>query len=122
MISIETKLRAADNVGVIVGKCIHVYGSFYKKTFARLGSKILISARKKNYLKNIKKKVHQAVVVRTKKPVNRKNGHSLSCFSNNFITLHQDGSYRGTVFNGPAFLEMNFLKTIELGRLTTKLI
>lgn len=122
MISIETKLNASDNVGILVGKCIHVYGSFFKKTVGKFGSKILVSVRKKNPNKDIKKKIYQGILVRTVRPLVRKNGHRVICSSNNFVTLHHDGTYRGSVFYGPAPAELNFLKLVDLTHLTTKII
>jgi ribosomal protein L14 len=122
MIAVETKLNGSDNVGILVGKCIHVYGGFFKKTFGFLGSKILVSVRKKNSSKDIKKKTYQAIIVRSKCALRRKSGHQITCNSNSFITLHHDGSYRGTMFYGPAPAELFFSKTVELNHLTTKVI
>lgn len=122
MIQIETKLFGIDNIGILQGKCIHVYKGFYKKAKATSGDKILISVRKRNAAKiALKKKTNQAIVVHTKFPFRRLSGSFFRFDKNNFLSLHQDGSYRGNAIRGPLPCELFFSSLKDSSFLTVAL-
>ena len=55
MILVESKLRSADNSGAKILKCIKILGNF-KKRRAKSGDIILVSVKKLDRKKKIKKK------------------------------------------------------------------
>src|SRR4051812_11198403 len=68
MITIESKIRAADNAGGILFKCIHVSGGF-KRRYARLGEMVgTVSSTRKSY----KAEVDKLKVSRLSKKVKKK--------------------------------------------------
>lgn len=78
MIQPQTILKAADNSGAKTVKCIKILGG-YKKKYATLGDIIVISVQKlRNKAKltsKIKKGgVYKALIIRTKKKKNKKDG------------------------------------------------
>jgi len=75
MIMIESKLKAADNAGGILFKCIQVFGGF-KRRYARLGETVgAVSSSRKVYrhesnkqkLAKLAKKVKKKRKIKTKK-------------------------------------------------------
>ncbi len=95
MIQQETILQVADNSGAKTAKCIKVLGG-YKKKYAKLGDVIVVSIqelRNKSKIKSKVKKgeVYKALVIRTKKTINKKDGtmtfYNKKARYNNAITL-----------------------------------
>lgn len=106
MIKIETKLFAADNVGIISGKCIHVYRGSIKKTPAGVGHRILVSVRRRTEQFTLKKKTLLALVVRAKRNQRRRSGIFFRFTTNRFLAFHAIDTYRGTRIRGPLAAEI----------------
>ena len=74
MIQQESRLKIADNSGAKEVLCIRVLGGT-KKRYASLGDKIVVTIKNALPNGNVKKgSVSNAVVVRTKKEIKRKDG------------------------------------------------
>lgn len=122
MVGVEQKLYATDNAGVVKGKCIHVYGGARKNATATLGDTILISSRKLDPTKRLKKKLYKVLLVTTKRNFRRPNGHFVSFDRHAFITINTSNLYKGVKVYGPVCREMRFHFFQEIGRLTIKQI
>ena len=86
MIIAETVLQVADNSGATKVACIKVIGGS-KKRYARIGDIIKVSVKSANPKSKIKKgTVHNAVVVRTKSKLNRKDDARI-CFDSNAVVI-----------------------------------
>jgi ribosomal protein L14 len=98
MIFIETKIKSIDNTGIVLGKCIHIYGNSQRKTSARLGKKILISIRKRKNTKLVtKEKMLTAVIVCSSYPFKRLNNHFYKFDENKFLSLPSDNNLQNLV-------------------------
>ncbi len=125
MIQEYTMLDVADNSGVKRVMCIKVLGGT-KKRYASVGDIIVVAVKdaQPSYgLKDITgKKVHtkavlRAVVVRTKKPVRRKDGSFIKFDDNAVAIIDTKGEPRGSRIFGPVARELrekNFLKIVSL--------
>ncbi len=107
MICKFTVLNVADNSGVKIAKCIHVFGGM-RQAFCKVGGIIRVSAQ--SVTPNGKyKKGHKfiAVVVRTRSEVYRKMDGSRLSFSDNAVVLLND-KYEmiGTRVMGPVCREL----------------
>lgn len=123
MIFMQTILEVADNTGAKKAMCIKVLGGS-KHYCAKVGDIIKVSIRSATPKAKVKKgSVHRAVIVRTKKNINRRDGSSI-CFDDNAVVL-LDGKNEplGTSVSGPVSRELrgggrylNFPKIISLAR------
>ncbi|MCD6221032.1 50S ribosomal protein L14 [bacterium] len=117
MIQLRSVLIVADNTGA---KKIRVIGfvGVSKRKYARVGDIIVASV--KDALPNgvVKKKEKvKAVIVRTSKPIKRKDGTTLKFDHNCAIIVDNEGNPRGTRVFGPVPRELrdkNFTKIISL--------
>ena len=117
MIQLRSVLIVADNTGA---KKIRVIGfvGVSRRRYARVGDIIVASV--KDALPNgvVKKKEKvKAVIVRTSKPIKRKDGTSLKFDHNCAIIVDNEGNPRGTRVFGPVPRELrdkNFTKIISL--------
>lgn len=86
MIQDRTLVKIADNSGGQIGRVFKVLGGS-KKRYAEVGEEVVISIQTAQPRKSVKKKeVHKAVVVRTTKPIRRKDG-SYVRFDENAVVL-----------------------------------
>ncbi|MFH0975534.1 MAG: 50S ribosomal protein L14 [Spirochaetota bacterium] len=125
MIQEYTMLNVADNSGVKRVMCIKVLGGT-KKRYASVGDIIVVSVKDSQPSYGLKdatgKKVHtksvlKAVVVRTKKPVRRKDGSYIRFDDNAVAIIDAKGEPRGSRIFGPVARELrekNFLKIVSL--------
>ena len=117
MIQEETKLELADNSGVKEILCIRVLGGS-KKRYARVGDKIICSAKHVIPNSQIKKgEVLTAVIVRTVGKIKRKDGTVLRFDKNAAVIIQPDGNPKGTRIFGPVpreLREKQFMKIISL--------
>ena len=82
MIQQQTILKVTDNSGAKTAKCIKVLGGF-KRKFAYLGDIIVVSIQKiKNFSKIKKGDIYKALIVRTKRKINRNDGSFYFLFEN----------------------------------------
>ena len=86
MIQPETVVKSADNSGVRIAKVFKVLGSS-RKRYAEIGDKVVLSVKKADPRKQVKKKdVLHAVVVRQRKPFRRKDGSYIR-FDENAVVI-----------------------------------
>ena len=117
MIQQETRLRVADNTGAKEILCFKVLGGSRRK-YASIGDQIVITVKKALLGGMVKKgEVHRAVVVRTKKEVNRKDGSRIRFDENAAVLLNSAGEPRGTRIFGPVARELRdngFMRIISM--------
>lgn len=118
MIQQESRLKVADNSGAKELLCIRVLGGT-KRRYARIGDKIVCSVKAADPRANVKKgDVVQAVVVRTRKELRRKDGSYIRFDDNAAVLLATDGAGpRGTRIFGPVARELRergFMKIVSL--------
>ena len=117
MIQQETRLRVADNTGAKEILCFKVLGGSRRK-YASIGDQIVITVKKALPGGMVKKgEVHRAVIVRTKKEVNRKDGSRIRFDENAAVLLNSQGEPRGTRIFGPVgseLREFGYMQIISL--------
>lgn len=116
MIAEETCLNVADNTGARIVKCFRVLGQ--RKRYAHIGDLIKVAVRETQPRGIVKKgEVRLAVIVRTTKPLQRKDG-TLIRFDNNAVVLVDEKMNPvGSRVFGPVARELrekNFIKIISL--------
>jgi large subunit ribosomal protein L14 len=116
MIQQESRLKVADNSGAREVLCIKILGGT-RRRYARIGDVIVVTV--KDAIPNgaVKKsEVRRAVVVRTRKELNRPDGSSVRFDDNAAVIL--DDSYQpvATRIFGPVGRELreNFMKIVSL--------
>ncbi len=117
MIQAETRLRVADNTGAKEIYCIKVLGGS-KRRYARVGDIIVASVKTATPNGSVKKKeVVRAVIVRTKKTINRVDGSAI-CFDENAAVIIDKAKLPiGTRIFGPVTRELRehgYMKIISL--------
>ena len=117
MIQNQSRLNVADNSGAKELMCIKVLGGS-KRRYAGVGDIIVCSVKKTIPNSNVKKgSVIKAVIVRTKKPIQRKSGVVLRFDDNSAIIVNNDKNPVGTRVFGPIARELRdkgFNKIISL--------
>ena len=117
MIQQETRLAVADNTGAKEVLCFKVLGGS-RRRYASVGDLIVVTV--KNAIPNstVKKgEISNAVVVRTKKEIRRKDGSYIRFDENACVLLDPSGEMRGTRVFGPVARELRdkkFMKIISL--------
>jgi len=117
MIQAETRLHVADNTGAKEIYCIKVLGGS-KRRYARVGDIIVASVKTATPNGTVKKKeVVQAVIVRTRKTINRTDGSAI-CFDQNAAVIIDKAKLpRGTRIFGPVSRELRehgYMKIVSL--------
>lgn len=102
MIQEETILKVADNSGAKVVRCFRVLGGS-RKRYARVGDRVVASVRVAEPRKQIKKKdIVQAVIVRTRAPIRRKDGTYVRFDENAAVIVEKENNNpRATRIFGP---------------------
>jgi large subunit ribosomal protein L14 len=117
MIQMQTSLTVADNSGAKRVVMIMPIGGSTGK-IARLGDKIKVTVKEASQDGTAKKgKVYNAVIVRTRKEVRRKDGTYIRFDENAAVLIKDDGSPIGTRVFGPVARELrekNFMKIVSL--------
>jgi large subunit ribosomal protein L14 len=117
MIQMQTSLTVADNSGAKRVVMIMPIGGSTGK-IARLGDKIKVTVKEAAPDGTVKKgKVYNAVIVRTRKEVRRKDGSYIRFDENAAVLIKDDGSPIGTRVFGPVARELrekNFMKIVSL--------
>lgn len=117
MIQMQTALMVADNSGAKRVKMIMPIGGSTGKV-ATLGDKIKITVKEASPDGTVKKgRVYDAVVVRTRKEVRRKDGTYIRFDENAAVLIKEDGTPIGTRVFGPVARELrekNFMKIVSL--------
>ena len=117
MVQVQTRLDVADNSGAKSVMCIKVLGGS-RRRYARVGDIIVTTV--KDALPNSKVKkgdVLKAVVVRTKKEINRGDGTYIRFDTNSAVLINPQNEPIGTRIFGPVARELrgkNFMKIVSL--------
>jgi large subunit ribosomal protein L14 len=117
MIQAETRLKVADNTGARELLCIRVRGGS-RRRYAGIGDVIVGTVKSATPQGAVKKgEVVQAVVVRTRKELGRKDGTYISFDENAAVLIDSANNPRGTRIFGPVARELrerNFMKIVSL--------
>jgi large subunit ribosomal protein L14 len=117
MIQAESRLNVADNSGAKELLCIRVLGGSRRK-YASVGDIIIASVKDATPGGVVKKgDVVKAVVVRTQRSVNRRDGSSIRFDENAAVIIRDDKQPRGTRIFGPVARELrekDFMKIVSL--------
>ena len=117
MIQQETRLKVADNTGAKEILCFKVLGGS-KRKYASIGDQIVFSVKKAIPGGMVKKgEVHRAVIVRTRKELNRKDGSLIRFDENAAVLLNSAGEPRGTRIFGPVARELResgFMRIVSM--------
>ena len=117
MIQSFTRLNVADNSGAKEIMCIKVLGGS-KRRYASVGDIIVASVKKALPTGKVKKgKVVKAVVVRTKKEIQRENGSLIRFDDNAAVIIDEKKEPIGTRIFGPVSRETRyagFMKIVSL--------
>ena len=117
MIQMQTVLEAADNSGARRVQCIKVLGGS-KRRYANVGDVIKVSVKDAIPRGKVKKgEIYNAVVVRTRKGVRRKDGSLIRFDGNAAVLLNARLEPIGTRIFGPVTREPRtnqFMKIISL--------
>ena len=117
MIQMQTVLDAADNSGARRMQCIKVLGGS-KRRYAGVGDIIKVSVKDAIPRGKVKKgEIYNAVVVRTRKGVRRKDGSLIRFDGNAAVLLNARLEPIGTRIFGPVTRELRtnqFMKIISL--------
>lgn len=117
MIQMRTRLDVADNSGAKSVMCIKVLGGS-RRQYASLGDVIVVTV--KDAVPNAKVKkgeILKAVIVRTKKEVNRNDGTYIRFDNNSAVLINAQNEPIGTRIFGPVARELRaraFAKIISL--------
>ena len=117
MIQSETKLKVADNTRAKEVLCFKVLGGSRRK-YATIGDQVVITVKKAIPGGMVKKgEVHRAVIVRTRKELNRKDGSLIRFDENAAVILNSAGEPRGTRIFGPVARELRengFMRIVSM--------
>jgi large subunit ribosomal protein L14 len=117
MIQAETRLKVADNTGARELLCIRVKGGS-RRRYAGVGDVIVGTVKSATPQGAVKKgEVVQAVVVRTRRQLGRKDGTYISFDENAAVLIDAANNPRGTRIFGPVARELrerNFMKIVSL--------
>lgn len=106
MIHEESRLQVADNTGAKVIKCIRCLGGSVRK-FSNIGDIIVASVQKADPNGKVKKgDVVMAVIVRSKKGVQRVDGTSIKFDENAAVIIDKAKMPKGTRIFGPIAREL----------------
>ena len=117
MIQAQSMLLVADNSGARQVMCIKVLGGS-KRRYAHVGDVIKVAIKEAIPTGRVKKgQVADAVIVRTKKNINREDGSSIKFDDNAAVPINAQKQPIGTRIFGPVSRELrskDFMKIISL--------
>ncbi|OFZ79122.1 MAG: 50S ribosomal protein L14 [Bdellovibrionales bacterium RIFOXYD1_FULL_53_11] len=117
MIQMQTRLDVADNSGAKCVMCVKVLGGS-KRRYASVGDIIVVTV--KDAIPNAKVKkgdILKAVIVRTRKEINRNDGTYIRFDTNSAVLINAQNEPIGTRIFGPVARELRaraFMKIISL--------
>ena len=119
MVQNETNLIVADNSGAKSVRIFRLYGGGNRKS-SSIGDIVLCAV--KSAIPNGKVKkgdIVRGVIVRTKYPINRADGSTISFDDNAIVLVNEDGAPLGTRIFGPVARELRekgegFMKIVSL--------
>ena len=122
MIQIQTELTVADNTGAKRVECIKVLGGS-KRRYANIGDVIKVAIREAIPTGKVKKgQVVDALIVRTKKGVRRKDGSLIKFDENAAVLINNQKAPIGTRVFGPVTRELRDGKHMKILSLAPEVI
>lgn len=119
MIKNQTILKVLDNSGAKYIMCIHMFN----KPEIKVGDIIVGVIKKAIPNLSIKRsQIIKALVVRTKKPIIRKDGSIITFSDNGVILLNKEGNPIGNRMFGPFALEIKKNKKLKISILSSYII
>jgi large subunit ribosomal protein L14 len=117
MIQQESRVKVADNTGARELLCIRVKGGS-KRRYAGVGDVIVGTVKSATPQGSVRKgEVVQAVVVRTRKELGRRDGTYIAFDENAAVLIDNANNPRGTRIFGPVARELrerNYMKIVSL--------
>jgi len=117
LIQQETRLKVADNTGAKEVLCFKVLGGTRRK-YASIGDQVVVTIKKAIPGGMVDKgEVHRAVIVRTRKEINRRDGSCIRFDENAAVLLDNQGEPRGTRIFGPVARELRetgFMRIVSM--------
>jgi large subunit ribosomal protein L14 len=117
MLQQESRANVADNSGAREVLVIRVLGGSGRR-YASIGDKVVVTIKKALPTGGVKKgSVSKAVVVRTTRPLRRKDGSYIRFDDNAVVLLNNQDEPRGTRIFGPVARELrdkSFMKIVSL--------
>jgi len=114
MIQMQTNLDVADNSGARRVQCIKVLGGSKRKV-AGVGDVIVVSIKEAIPRGRVKKgEVHRAVIVRTKKDIQRVDGTTIRFDSNAAVLINKQNEPIGTRIFGPVVRELRAAQHMKI--------
>lgn len=117
MIQMRTRLDVADNTGARSVMCIKVLGGSRRK-YASVGDVIVVTVKEATPTSKVKKgEVLKAVIVRTRREINRNDGTYIRFDTNSAVLINAQNEPIGTRIFGPVARELRasgFTKIISL--------
>jgi large subunit ribosomal protein L14 len=114
MIQMQTNLDVADNSGARRVQCIKVLGGSKRKV-AGVGDVIVVSVKEAIPRGRVKKgEVHRAVIVRTKKDIQRVDGTTIRFDSNAAVLINKQNEPVGTRIFGPVVRELRSAQHMKI--------
>ena len=117
MIQVQSRLDVADNSGARALQCIKVLGGS-RRRYASVGDIVVVAVKDAIPKSKVKKgDIAKAVVVRTKKEINRGDGTYIRFDNNSAVLINAQNEPIGTRIFGPVARELrlkNFMKIVSL--------
>ncbi|MBT6135594.1 MAG: 50S ribosomal protein L14 [Emcibacteraceae bacterium] len=114
MIQMQTNLDVADNSGARRVQCIKVLGGSHRKV-AGVGDVIVVSIKEAIPRGRVKKgEVHRAVIVRTRKDIQRIDGTTIRFDSNAAVLINKQNEPIGTRIFGPVVRELRSAQHMKI--------
>ena len=126
MIQQQTKLKVSDNSGAKQVKCIKILGGF-KKKYNKINETVIVSVQQlrnkaKLNSKVRKGEVYRAVIIKTKKKSQKKDGSTFKNHENSVILLNKQNKPVATRILSPITKELKIKKFSKLKNISTGLI
>jgi len=114
VIQMQSNLQVADNSGARRVQCIKVLGGA-KRRYARIGDIIVVSVKEAIPRGKVKKgEVRKAVVVRTRKDIQRADGSVIRFDGNAAVLINNNNEPVGTRIFGPVPRELRAKKHMKI--------
>ncbi|MBQ8749711.1 MAG: 50S ribosomal protein L14 [Clostridia bacterium] len=122
MVQPQTRLKVADNTGAKTIMCIRVLGGSVRR-FGSVGDIIVASVKTATPGGVVKKgDVVKAVIVRTVKPIIRKDGSSIRFDDNAAVIIDKDKQPRGSRIFGPVARELRDRGYLKISSLAPEVL
>jgi len=122
MIQRESKLKVMDNSGAKWVQCIQVLGGAKRKT-ASIGDLIVVAIKQALPKGKVKKgEVQKALIIRTKKENQRKDGTSIRFDNNTVVLVNNNGEPLSSRIFGPIPRELRKKRWMKVIALATSVI